>query len=134
MPTAQRTLFLYEALDFISNATIFGVCYGIVFTLYCLCTQSLYSQLHKPDQRRQAKFNLGYLSLLLFCATGILALNTRVVQVAYINHANFPGGPFAFENERNPTTGSFDTAASVLDLVIEVLTMAVQVRRRSQCH
>ncbi len=127
MSAAQSTIFLFEALDVLGCTTVLGVFYGIALTLYCLCAQSLYSQLHKPDQQRQAQFNLGYVSLLLFCATGILALNTRMIQLAYINHADFPGGPFAFEGDRNSTTSSLILPSNILDLTIEILTMAIQV-------
>ncbi len=125
-------LLLYEALDLIGSTIILGVSYGVAFTLYCLCAQSLYSQLHKPDQRRQTQFTFGYISFLLFCATSILALSGRIIQLAYINHGNSPGGPFAFEGERNSITTSLSLAGNVLELTIEVLTMTIQVCHRSQ--
>ncbi len=127
MSTAQSVLFLYEALDLVSCTTIIGVSYGIAFAVYCLCAQSLYSQLRKPDQQRQARFNLGFISLLLFCATGVLAGNTRIIQSAYINHADFPGGPIAFEDEFNPTTILLGLVTSNFDLAVEVLTIMIQV-------
>ncbi len=129
MPAARSGLFLDEALDLIGCTTILGVSYGIAFTLYCLCAQSLYSQLRKPDQRRQARFNLGYISLLWFCATGVLAANARLIQLAYINHANSPGGPLGFEAEISSTTSPLSIIICSFDLTIEVLTVAIQVRQ-----
>lgn len=67
MGTESR-LSLFEALDLISSTTILGVFYGIVFSLYVLCGWSLYLKLQNPDKRRQAKFSLGYISVLFFCA------------------------------------------------------------------
>ncbi len=106
MPGPKSNLFLWESLDVLGCNTILGVFYGIAFTLYCLCAQSLYPQLHKPDQRRQAGFTLGCISLLLICATSWFALNARTIQLAYINHADFLGGPLAFELEFSSTAVS----------------------------
>lgn len=130
MRASQNNLFLWEALDLIGCTTILGVSYGIAFTLYCLCAQSLYLQPREPDQRRQARFTLGYSSLLLFFATGTLVSNGRMTQLGYVNHrADFPGGPLAFEaNKQSPTTISLMLAGSILELVTDMLTMAVQVR------
>ncbi len=80
MPAAQSRLFLYEALDLIGCTAILGVSYGIAFTLYCLCSHSLYSQLHKPDRQQLATLTLCYISLLFFCATGFIALGAWMVQ------------------------------------------------------
>ncbi len=124
--------FLWEALDLIGSTTIVGVFYGIVFTLYFLCAQSLYLKIHKPDQKRQARFNLGYISLLLFCSTSMIALNTWMIQMAYIKHAGIPGGPLAFERERNSTNISLSLAGCLVELVIDISTMAVQVGQRPQ--
>ncbi len=129
MPGSQSYWLLWETFDLIGCTIIFAVFYGIVFTLYCLCAQPLYLQLRKPDQRRQTRFTLGYIFLLLFFATGLLALNTRMVQLAYINHADLPGGPLAFENERNSSTLSLSLTGNILEFVIEVSMMAVQVRQ-----
>ncbi len=132
MSTAPSEEFLLEALDLIGNTTVLGVSYGIAFTLYFLCAQSLYPQLHKPDRRRQTQFTLGYISLLMFCATGVLALNARIIQLAYINHTDFPGGPLEYEGNYYTSSGSLSLACNTLDFTIEVLTMAVQVRHWSQ--
>lgn len=45
----------------------------------------------------------------------------------YIDHADFPGGPLEYEHLYNPTTDSYFTACSIFDLIIEVLTMVIQV-------
>ncbi len=126
-PSVQHDFFPYEAFDLISCTTIIGVSYGIALKLYCLCACSLYLQLREPDTGRQAKFTLGFISLLLFCTAIILALNSRVIQLAYVNHADFPGGPLEYEDSYTPTIKIYGAVGSTIDLVVEVLTMAIQV-------
>jgi hypothetical protein len=123
----QHLLFLLEAFDIIGCTTILGALYGIAFMLYCLCARSLYLQLQEPDKRRQARFTIGYISLQLFCATAYTALNARGIQLAYIDHADFPGGPLIYEASNQPTLRPYMIAASILDLTLQTLTMAIQV-------
>ncbi len=125
----QKTLFLWEAIDLLSSTTVLGAFYGISFTLYCLCARSLYLQLQVPDKRRQARFALGYTSFLFLCATCILAINARLDQVSYINHADYPGGPLLYEVTHSQTTDSYVTAGATFIVIIEVLTTAIQVCR-----
>lgn len=123
----QRELLLFEAFDVIGNTTVLGVFYGIAFALYCLCARSLYLQLWEPDKRRQAGFQLGYISLLFFCATLYLALSSRLIQLGYVDHADFPGGPFEYERSYNPTTTLILTANGIFEFIIQVSTMTIQV-------
>lgn len=123
---AENISFLAETFSLISCTTIIGVLYGIAFSLYCLCACQLYRKLQKPGERHQARLSLGFLSILLVCATGILALNARVIQLAYVIHdSDFPGGPLEYEAWYNSTPNSI--AGSVLDLIIEVSIMMTQV-------
>lgn len=123
----ERRPFLDETLELIATTTILGVVYGIVFILYCLCAWSLYLDFQKPDKRRHASFSFGYTSLLFFCATGTLTFNARVNQLSYIDHADFPGGPFIYLLSHDSTIISCVTTDGILELAIEVLTMAIQV-------
>ncbi len=116
-------LYLVKALDLISNTTILGVFYGIAFSLYCLCAQSLYIQLRDPDKRKQSRFTLGYISLLLFCTTGYLVACVRLRQVAYVNHASLPWGPLVYE----ASSKSYMEATVIFDCALEVLTLGIQV-------
>lgn len=124
---SQSLLFFLETLDLIGSTTVLGALYGIAFTLYCLCVQSLYLQFREPDKRRQARFTIGYISFQFFCATAFLALNARAMQLAYIDHADFPGGPWIYENSNHPTFRPYMTAGNTLDLTLQTLTMAIQV-------
>lgn len=106
---------------------------GLAFSLYCFCAWSLYHRLQKPDEGHQARFSLGFISLLLFCAIGIFTLNVCRIQLASTNNAgDFSGGPLDHETWHNSTTSSIGIVGSdrsVLDLIIEVLMMAIQVSR-----
>lgn len=131
LPTAkmgtQSGVFFLESLYLIGGTTLPGVAYGITVALYCLCVRSLYLQLQKPDKQRQARFTLGYISLIFLCETALLALDTRFTQLAYVNHAGFPGGPLAYASSYSPTLEAFQTACNTIDLAVEALTMAIQV-------
>src|SRR5689334_20733194 len=104
---SESEIILTETFDLIGSTTILGVFYGIAFTLYCLCARSLYLQLQEPNKQRQTRFTLGWMTLLLFCATIYLALNAGIGQLAYIRHADFPGGPVSYEAS---LTNSFGAA------------------------
>lgn len=123
----ESLLFLFETFDIITCTVAIGVLYGIAFTLYCLSAWPLYCQLQEPDKRRRARFTLGCISLLLLCATGILALNSRIIQLAYIDYADFLGGPPVFELSHNSAINPYDGANTVLDFIVEAVTMAIQV-------
>ncbi len=123
-PTSHSKLILIEDFDLISATTIQGCFYGISFALYCLCTRSLYLQLHKW---RQTKFTLTYITLVFFCSTVLLALNIGLMQVAYVRHADFPGGPWAYESSHNLAPRQLNMIGSTVGLVLAVLTMAIQV-------
>ncbi len=127
MPPSGSTLLLLENFDLIGSTTIFGALYGITFVLYCLCAQSLYLRLQEPDKRRQTLFNLSNITLLLLCATVHLALNTWMMQLAYVDNSDFPGGPLAYEVLYKPTQNFLLTTNGFLEITIEVLTSAIQV-------
>lgn len=123
----KSKLFLLETFDLLSCTTIFGAFYGVTFSLYCLCARPLYLKLQNPEKRRQAGFLLLYISFLFFCVTGVFALSARIIQLAYVNHADYPGGPFAYEISYSPAIDPYQVTADILDFIIEVLTMAIQV-------
>lgn len=120
-------VFLLESFDLISCTTVLGAFYGITFSLYCLCARPLYLKLQNPEKRRQARFSFGYISFLFFCATSVFALNARIIQLAYVDHADFPGGPFAYEVSYSSAITRYQATATVLNFIIQVLTMAIQV-------
>ncbi len=128
---AQSKLFRYEAWDLIGSTTVHGTAYGIAFTLYCLCARSLYVQMTSdPNKRRQAKFTIGYITLLFLFMTVGLAMSSRMIQLAYIIHSDFPGnpgGPLAYESLHNLPNNAIHTVEGVLDLITKVSIMGIQV-------
>ena len=123
-----ESAFLAQVLDLVTSIAVMGVLYGIAFSLYCFCAWSFLLQLRRPDKRSRAGFLLGYISILLACLTGFIGLNARMIQPAFVTKANFPGGPMTYEKSFNTTVNAYITAAGVLTLIIEVSTMAIQVR------
>lgn len=121
---AHSLTIILETFDLISSTTILGTLYGIVFTLYCFCARTLYLQ---PDNRKQAVSTLSCISFLLLCATGYLAVNARIIQLVYIEHADYPGAPLNYEASIDSTKEQYNILAGVFDLVLQTLTMAVQV-------
>ncbi|KAJ3564361.1 hypothetical protein NP233_g8343 [Leucocoprinus birnbaumii] len=65
-----------ERVDLISKTTVEGTLYGLTLALYILCVKYLYIQ--------------------LACGVFELAVDARIVQVSYVDHANFPGGGYFY--------------------------------------
>lgn len=118
---------VFESVQLIGRTTILGVFYGIAFSLYCLCARLLYLQLQEPDQRRRARLSLGYISVLMFCTLGSLAVNTGMMQLVYVKHRDFPGGPLGFQAQLNAVTTGYALTASVFDFIVLVSILATQV-------
>lgn len=107
-----------------------GLFYGIAFTLYCFCVRPLYLQLQDPDKGRHTRFTFAFISLLLVCATGILALNVRMIEMLAMDHLDFPGAPLEYETSDDASTlKRYDAVTGILDFTLEVLTMAIQIWR-----
>lgn len=123
----ENLIFLAESFDLIGATTVLGVLYGITFTLYCHCSWQLYLKLQNPDNRRQARITLGYISVVFLCTTGLLAFSTRLIQVAYISHGDFFGGPLVYEETPHSTVGPYFATMGILESIVEVLTMVIQV-------
>lgn len=125
----RSIFFLLEAFDILGRTMINGVLYGIVLTLYCLCARPLYQKLRRLKPCR-AMYSLGYISLLLICMTGFLSTDIWVIRLAYVNHADFPGGlPAFYQESRDPSITPQEIICNILDFAIEVLTASIQV-----CH
>lgn len=125
MGTFSRVLYA-EAVDLISLTTIGAVLYGIVFALYCLCTWLSYFQLQEPDRRRQAIFSLVYTSLVMLCGLGVVATDTNYIQISFVNHPGYPGGPEGYEGDvaqHQPLA----LLGSLLDTFTVFLTTAIPV-------
>jgi hypothetical protein len=97
----MSTLSLAEAFDLISNTTIQGAFFGINFALYFLCTQLYCHQYRKApsDERRKLIFSFIYNSIMVLMAALELGADSRLMQLAYINHGGVRGEPLGFEED-----------------------------------
>ncbi|XP_006456367.1 hypothetical protein AGABI2DRAFT_122271 [Agaricus bisporus var. bisporus H97] len=96
-PPLQGALLLTTQLELVSTTTAAGTLYGIAFSLYCLYLHASLPQLRDHDRRRTTQFMIIYSSIIMLCGLYFLILNAWVIQDAYIKHANFPKGPYAYE-------------------------------------
>jgi hypothetical protein len=67
---------------------------GIQLVLYTSCALFLWDV--RKSRGRQSIFLLGYITLLLVVETIFAAVQSRTVQVIYIDNRNYPGGPWAY--------------------------------------
>jgi hypothetical protein len=122
----QGTVLLANQLELVTPTTVAGTLYGIAFTLFCLYVHSLAPQLwDNGDRKTQAKFMLGYSTVIMLCGLYFLVSNAWAIQNAYIKHPDTPGGPILY------TESTIHTPMMVIlftsDIVIDVLTLAIQV-------
>ncbi|KAF9447034.1 hypothetical protein P691DRAFT_793844 [Macrolepiota fuliginosa MF-IS2] len=71
---------------------------------------------------------LAYASLVVICQTSLLALNTREMQVAYIDHSNFVGAPAEYISD-NLFIQPIGRAESAFSAIIDSLTVGIQIWR-----
>lgn len=84
---------LNDSVNLIAETVICGVSYGVVLTLYCICTYFLFLQYRRGENQRTAVISLIYTSVMLFLGTVYVASNARTAQLSYVNDRNYPGGP-----------------------------------------
>lgn len=130
-PLTQGQVRTLEALDLICSTTVAGTLFGLTFTLYCLCAWSLYRQIKDSGQLSQRKrnvFTLGYMTAVMLCGFTLLFLNSFLARIVYIDHADYPGGPFNFEASAQSIQPLFASGQSVI-LLLDLLTLATQIWR-----
>ncbi|KAF9444766.1 hypothetical protein P691DRAFT_635204, partial [Macrolepiota fuliginosa MF-IS2] len=117
-----------ERLNFISSTTVNGVLYGIALSLYALSVRLFYPQLKDPHQRRHIRFMFAYASVVMICGVIFLALNTREIQLAYIDHNKFFGEAYEYEVTDQHTLPGGITMGT-FSIIIDVLTLGIQIWR-----
>lgn len=122
-PSLQGSLLLVTQIELVSGTTAAGTLYGIAFSLYCLYLHASIPQLRDHNRKRQTRFMITYSTIIMLCGLYYLLSNAWVIQDAYIMHANFPGGPYLYENPTQPVIA----AGLVLLSVVDILTAAIQV-------
>ncbi|KIJ27597.1 hypothetical protein M422DRAFT_37667 [Sphaerobolus stellatus SS14] len=86
------TLFLERT--FLAGDFITGVEYGIQFILYLITARYLWS--YSKIRERRLLFLLGYITMLLVWETIFIVVQAITVQDIYVDHRNYPGGPWAY--------------------------------------
>ncbi|EKM75189.1 hypothetical protein AGABI1DRAFT_132440 [Agaricus bisporus var. burnettii JB137-S8] len=124
-PSLQGSLLLVTQIELVSGTTAAGTLYGIAFSLYCLYLHASIPQLRDHNRKRQTRFMITYSTIIMLCGLYYLLSNAWVIQDAYIMHANFPGGPYLYENPTQPVIA----AGLVLLSVVDILTAAIQIWR-----
>lgn len=75
-----------------------GVCYGIVVVLSFSCIQLLLSKPWGPpgSLQRQKAILFSYVAVLFILATISMGFSSKEIEIAYVHHQDFPGGPAFF--------------------------------------
>jgi hypothetical protein len=120
-------ILLANQLELVATTTVAGTIYGVAFTLFCLYIHSLIPRLRGGDRKIQARFMLGYSTVIMLCGLYSLVSNAWVTQDAYIKHSNYVGGPFNYIGTTFRSNIGI-TVGFVCQTIIEILTSAIQVR------
>ncbi len=117
-------------LEAIASPALTGTLYGIAFSLYWLCVQSLYPRLSSPGERRRTIFTLTYTSLVMVLITGLFVLSIGVVRLAYSDRVD-PGLRLSNYDCLFRTAQPAIVISGVVGTTVQVLTLGIQVGRLS---
>jgi hypothetical protein len=81
---------------YLVSVILCGFGYGIALTLYCICARTLFGQLGREANKLKTKLILVYITMITLCGGVYFASAARVVQRAYVDFHEFPGGPYAY--------------------------------------
>ncbi|KAF8890166.1 hypothetical protein BD779DRAFT_291194 [Infundibulicybe gibba] len=106
----------YLAADFIC-----GIGYGAQGVLYVICTHYLWVQ---RKARRINIFMLAYITLLFLISTVVQVDLAHRTQLVFIEHRDFPGGPWAyFEASFGGTSTTVSTISSMVLMFLSEMFM-----------
>ncbi|KAF8890184.1 hypothetical protein BD779DRAFT_1438792 [Infundibulicybe gibba] len=109
----------YLAGNFIS-----GIGYGAQGVLYLICTHYLWAQ---RKARRINKFMLAYTTLLFLILTVVEVTLAHRTQLVFIEHRDFPGGPWAYYQASY--SGTSIIVSMIADMVVLFLSEMFMVWR-----
>jgi hypothetical protein len=87
-----------DAINLVSSTTVASTAYGIMFTLYLICCYFLRLQITNKQGERRSVFLICYITAMFVFGTIYVATTTQATMDSYVYHANFPGGPSAYNN------------------------------------
>ncbi|KAF5356744.1 hypothetical protein D9756_006687 [Leucocoprinus leucothites] len=124
----EALLQLDDALN-LSASMLCALTYGIALTFYCVCICSLYRRLCRDsEQRKNTWIAFAYTTFAIICATAYLAFSHYFIQMSFVFHRDFPGGPAAYEGAVLSTQPPF-VAGLVFIAMLDWLTLGVQIWR-----
>ncbi|KAF7776620.1 hypothetical protein Agabi119p4_5013 [Agaricus bisporus var. burnettii] len=125
----EGKLLLATQFELVCSTAVAGCFYGIAFVLFCQYVYSLIPQIRGGDRKRQAKFMLVYTIIMMLCGLYFFIANIVTIQDAYIKHANYPGGPYLYEQSAlfhgQPVLG----VGLACQAMVNMLTSAIQIWR-----
>ncbi|EIM89910.1 uncharacterized protein STEHIDRAFT_92491 [Stereum hirsutum FP-91666 SS1] len=80
---------------FLAGDLLAGVGYGMEVVLYVACALYLCSQWRT---RAYARYMLAFITLLFVVESIFTGVQTRTVQLMYVDNRNYPGGPYSYFN------------------------------------
>ncbi|KAF8890178.1 hypothetical protein BD779DRAFT_1785198 [Infundibulicybe gibba] len=110
-PLSPASEVVFERYNLAANF-ISGIGYGAQGFLYLICTHYLWVQ---RKARRINKFMLAYITLLFFILTVEQVVQAHRTQLVFIEHRDFPGGPWA----------SFEASYSGTSIMVALITSMV---------
>jgi hypothetical protein len=118
---------LSQSLDLFGATTVSSALYTIVLMFYCLSFRHFYRRVRRDRHyRRVALFSLVHASLVTLWSTIFLALTTWSMQVVYLDHGTYPGGPYKYENDIF-SRQAISPLTSTSSFMIGILTLGIQV-------
>ncbi|KAJ7915265.1 hypothetical protein B0H13DRAFT_2189579 [Mycena leptocephala] len=106
----------------LASYLVAGTGFGIQFSLYFSCFLYLWQ---RRKQNRSALFLLAYITTLFSLEFLFVIVQGEAVQMIYIDHRNYPGGPFAFYLARQnaPPNVMFCATLLVLTFLSDILVL-----------
>ncbi|TBU39128.1 hypothetical protein BD309DRAFT_461539 [Dichomitus squalens] len=101
---------------------VVGVGYGLQLILWFLCTSYLWRQ---RSRSWKIIFLLCFLALLLSVETIYAIAEAHSIQLAYVNHRGYPGGPWQYQldKQNTPTTVLLHTSLFTLTFLGDSLVL-----------
>lgn len=95
-PTDESsTQILNDSLNLIASTTLAGASYGIMLTVAALCVYGMLQAIQRSTRTRTSLYFV-YISVLIILSTLYTASASRMVNLAYVDHRDYPGGPSVY--------------------------------------
>ncbi|KAH0831246.1 hypothetical protein J3R83DRAFT_13860 [Lanmaoa asiatica] len=126
---------VYVEGTWLYGAIVTAILYGIIVVLYLMCARSLWGQIRSRDGAQTKNwFFFIYVNFIFALSTLYVAANSKITQLGFIDHRDYPGGPSAYEI--NTSSPPLNTAFVVSNWCADALMIwrCVVVYRDSKFH